>query len=61
MPAKTEKQRKAAGTALHRKRSGTGKLYGASKGMVKSMSEKELSKMASKKKKRNNTRRVSNV
>lgn len=50
MPGKTERQRKAAGVALHKKRTGKGKLTGASKAMSK-MSESELSKMAKKRRK----------
>lgn len=50
MPANSEKARKAAGVALRKKRTGKGKLTGASKSMSK-MSEVELSKMAKKKKK----------
>ncbi|MDB5523440.1 MAG: hypothetical protein JWM58_1203 [Rhizobium sp.] len=49
MPAKSAAQQKAAGAALSAKRGDTPKdeLKGASKSMVKSMSEKELEKMAS--------------
>ena len=49
MPAKSKAQQKAAGAALSAKRGETKKseLKGASKGMVDSMSEKELSAMAS--------------
>jgi hypothetical protein len=49
MPAKSKAQQKAAGTALSVKRGDTqlGALRGASKSMYKSMSEKELEKMAS--------------
>jgi hypothetical protein len=49
MPAKSKAQQKAAGAALSAKRGDTpkSKLKGASKGMVKSMSEKELEKLAS--------------
>jgi len=49
MPAKSKAQQKAAGAALSAKRGETKKseLTGASKGMVDSMSEKELSAMAS--------------
>ena len=53
MPAKSAAQQKAAGAALSAKRGDTpkSKLKGASKGMVESMSEKELEKMASTKRK----------
>jgi hypothetical protein len=49
MPAKSASQQKAAGAALSAKRGDTkvSELKGASKGMYKSMSEKELDKMAS--------------
>lgn len=49
MPAKSAAQQKAAGAALSAKRGDTkvGDLKGASKSMYKSMSEKELDKMAS--------------
>jgi hypothetical protein len=49
MPAKSKAQQKAAGAALSAKRGKTpeSKLKGASKSMEKSMSEKELKKMAS--------------
>lgn len=49
MPAKSKAQQKAAGAALSAKRGDTkvGELKGASKGMYKSMSEKELKEMAS--------------
>lgn len=48
MPAKSAAQQKAAGAALSAKRGDTPKkdLGGASKSMEKSMSEKELEKMA---------------
>ena len=48
MPAKSAAQQKAAGAALSAKRGDTPKseLKGASKSMEKSMSEKELEKMA---------------
>jgi hypothetical protein len=48
MPAKSAAQQKAAGAALSAKRGDTPKseLKGASKSMLKSMSEKELEKMA---------------
>lgn len=53
MPAKSKSQQKAAGAALSAKRGDTPKseLKGASKGMEESMSEKELEKMASTKRK----------
>ncbi|MBV2183096.1 MAG: DUF3008 family protein [Rhizobium sp.] len=49
MPAKSKAQRKAAGAALSAKRGETSKsdLNGASKEMVKSMTEKELEELAS--------------
>lgn len=49
MPAQSKAQQKAAGAALSAKRGDAkvGDLKGASKGMYKSMSEKELEKMAS--------------
>jgi len=49
MPAKSGAQQKAAGAALSAKRGDTpkSKLKGASKSMASSMSEKELTKMAS--------------
>jgi hypothetical protein len=49
MPAKSQAQQKAAGAALAAKRGEASKrsLKGASKEMEKSMSEKELKKMAS--------------
>jgi hypothetical protein len=49
MPAKSAAQQKAAGAALSAKRGETKKseLKGASRDMVKSMSEKELEKLAS--------------
>ncbi len=52
MPAKSAAQQKAAGAALSAKRGDTpqSKLQGASKSML-SMSEKELEKMASTKRK----------
>ena len=48
MPAKSKAQQKAAGAALSAKRGDTPKseLKGASKGMVESMTEKELEKLA---------------
>ena len=53
MPAKSQAQQKAAGAALAAKRGDMPKseLKGASKSMEKSMSEKELDKMASTKRK----------
>jgi hypothetical protein len=53
MPAKSAAQQKAAGAALSAKRGDTPKsrLKGASKGMEESMTEKELEKMASTKRK----------
>ncbi|MER9838650.1 DUF3008 family protein [Mesorhizobium sp. M0145] len=53
MPAKSKAQQMAAGAALAAKRGEKKKneLKGASKSMVKSMSEKELHKMASTKRK----------
>ena len=53
MPAKSAAQQKAAGAALSAKRGDTpkSKLRGASKQMAESMSEKELDKMASTKRK----------
>lgn len=53
MPAKSKAQQKAAGAALSAKRGDTpkSKLKGAAKGMEESMSEKELEKMASTKRK----------
>lgn len=53
MPAKSAAQQKAAGAALSAKRGDTpkSKLKGASKQMADSMSEKELDKMASTKRK----------
>lgn len=49
MPAKSKAQQKAAGAALSAKRGDTpkSKLKGASKQMAATMSEKELDKMAS--------------
>jgi hypothetical protein len=48
MPAKSKAQQKAAGAALSAKRGDTkvSELKGASKGMYKSMSEKELEELA---------------
>jgi len=53
MPAKSKAQQKAAGAALSAKRGDTPKseLKGPSKNMAESMSEKELDKMASTKRK----------
>jgi hypothetical protein len=53
MPAKSKSQQKAAGAALSAKRGDTAKskLKGPSKQMAESMSEKELEKMASTKRK----------
>jgi hypothetical protein len=53
MPAKSKAQQKAAGAALSAKRGDTPKseLKGPSRGMEESMSEKELEKMASTKRK----------
>jgi hypothetical protein len=53
MPAKSGAQQKAAGAALAAKRGDMpkSKLRGASKEMAESMSEKELDKMASTKRK----------
>ena len=53
MPAKSKAQQKAAGAALSAKRGDTkvSELKGASKSMYKSMSEEELDKMASTKRK----------
>lgn len=53
MPAKSKAQQKAAGAALSAKRGDTpkGKLKGASKEMVDSMSEKQLHDLASTKRK----------
>jgi hypothetical protein len=54
MPAKSKQQQKAAGAALAAKRGEQpkSKLRGASRQMVKSMSENELEKMASVKRKK---------
>ncbi len=54
MPAKSKKQQMAAGAALAAKRGEKSKnsLRGASKSMAGSMSEKELEKMASAKRKK---------
>ena len=53
MPASSKAQQRAAGAALSAKRGDTKvkDLKGASKGMYKSMSEKELDDMASTKRK----------
>ena len=53
MPAKSAAQQKAAGAALSAKRGETpkSKLKGASKEMVETMSEEELARMASTKRK----------
>lgn len=53
MPAKSAAQQKAAGAALSAKRGETDKadLKGASRTMEKSMTEKELEKLASTKRK----------
>lgn len=53
MPEKSKKQQKAAGAALAAKRGDAKKsdLKGASRGMVESMTEKELEEMASTKRK----------
>jgi hypothetical protein len=53
MPARSKAQQKAAGAALSAKRGETpkSKLKGASKGMVKSMSEKQLEELAATKRK----------
>lgn len=53
MPAKSKAQQRAAGAALSAKRGDTPKseLQGPSKQMAESMSEKELEKMASTKRK----------
>lgn len=49
MPAKSKAQQKAAGAALAAKRGESDEkdLFGASKGMAESMSEKELEDLAS--------------
>jgi hypothetical protein len=62
MPAKSKQQQKAAGAALAAKRGKQpkSKLRGASRQMVESMSESELEKMASVKR-RKLPRRASNV
>jgi Protein of unknwon function (DUF3008) len=53
MPAKSKAQQKAAGAALSGKRGDTPKseLKGASRGMVESMSEKQLEELAGTKRK----------
>jgi hypothetical protein len=59
MPATSKKQQMAAGAALSAKRGERSKasLKGASRQMVKSMSEAELERMASVKRKKLPTRR----
>ena len=54
MPAKSKKQQMAAGAALSAKRGKRSKssLKGASRGMYKSMSKKELRKLAKTKRKK---------
>jgi hypothetical protein len=54
MPAKSKKQQMAAGAALAAKRGkkSKSKLRGASRQMAKSMSERELRRMASAKRKK---------
>jgi hypothetical protein len=49
MPAKSKAQQKAAGAALAAKRGKADKddLFGASKGMAETMTEKELEELAS--------------
>jgi hypothetical protein len=61
MPAKSKAQQKAAGAALAAKRGKTkaGSLKGPSKSMYKSMSQGELKKMASTKRKGKPERRSS--
>jgi hypothetical protein len=58
MPAKSKKQQMAAGAALSAKRGerSSGSLKGASKSMASSMSESELERMASAKRKKLPTR-----
>ena len=53
MPAKSKAQQKAAGAALSAKRGDTprSELKGASKGLVESMTEKELEELAETKRK----------
>ncbi len=53
MPAKSKAQQKAAGAALSAKRGDTPKseVKGASRGMAKSMTEKELEDLAATKRK----------
>ncbi|MGB0087122.1 MAG: DUF3008 family protein [Rhodomicrobiaceae bacterium] len=53
MPAKSKVQQKAAGAALSAKRGETpkSKLKGASRGMAKSMTEKQLEELAGTKRK----------
>jgi hypothetical protein len=59
MPAKSKKQQMAAGAALAAKRGKRSKtsLRGASRGMYKSMSRKELRRMAKTKRKKLPTRK----
>jgi Protein of unknwon function (DUF3008) len=59
MPAKSKKQQMAAGAALSAKRGKRSKssLRGASRGMYKSMSKKELHRMAKTKRKGKPTRK----
>jgi len=59
MPAKSKKQQMAAGAALSAKRGKRSKssLRGASRGMYKSMSRKELRRMAKTKRKKLPTRK----
>ncbi len=59
MPAKSKKQQMAAGAALSAKRGKRSKssLKGASKGMYKSMSQKQLRDLAKTKRKRLPTRK----
>jgi len=59
MPAKSKKQQMAAGAALSAKRGKRSKssLKGASRGMYKSMSKAELSRMAKTKRKGKPTRK----
>ena len=61
MPAKSKKQQMAAGAALSAKRGqrSQSSLKGASKSMVKSMSEKELRDMAKTKRKKLPTKKKS--
>jgi hypothetical protein len=59
MPAKSKKQQMAAGAALAAKRGKRSKssLRGASRGMYKSMSRKELRRVAKTKRKNSPTRK----